>query len=62
MTLIILCLLAELSRRKGAFVTFVVVDPSEMLLEAGEALRCTTEALRLFAVAAGYGQACSLYT
>ncbi|XP_056122321.1 RNA polymerase II-associated protein 1 [Rhinichthys klamathensis goyatoka] len=40
----------------------VVVDPSEMLLEAGEALRCTTEALRLFAVAAGYGQACSLYT
>lgn len=41
---------------------FVVVDPSEMLLEAGEALRCTTEALRLFAVAAGYGQACSLYT
>lgn len=41
---------------------FVVVEPSEMLLEAGEALRCSTEALRLFAVAAGYGQACSLYT
>ncbi|XP_059376536.1 RNA polymerase II-associated protein 1-like [Carassius carassius] len=41
---------------------FVVVEPSEMLLEAGEALRCSTEALRLFAVAASYGQACSLYT
>ncbi|ROL44981.1 RNA polymerase II-associated protein 1 [Anabarilius grahami] len=40
---------------------FVVVEPSEMLLEAGEALRCSTEVLRLFAVAAGYGQACSLY-
>ncbi len=33
-----------------------------MLLEAGEALRCSTEALRLFAVAASYGQACNLYT
>uniref|UniRef100_A0A671R2D2 RNA polymerase II-associated protein 1-like n=1 Tax=Sinocyclocheilus anshuiensis TaxID=1608454 RepID=A0A671R2D2_9TELE len=41
---------------------FVVVEPSEMLLEAGEALRCSTEALRLFAVAASYGQACNLYT
>ncbi|XP_052009874.1 RNA polymerase II-associated protein 1 [Xyrauchen texanus] len=41
---------------------FVVVEPSEMLLEEGEALRCSTEALRLFAVAASYGQACSLYT
>uniref|UniRef100_A0A671N8Y1 RNA polymerase II-associated protein 1-like n=1 Tax=Sinocyclocheilus anshuiensis TaxID=1608454 RepID=A0A671N8Y1_9TELE len=41
---------------------FVVVEPSEMLLEAGEALRCSTEVLRLFAVAASYGQACNLYT
>ncbi|KAK2878391.1 hypothetical protein Q8A67_019182 [Cirrhinus molitorella] len=41
---------------------FVVVEPLEMLLEAGEALRCSTEALRLFAVAASYGQACNLYT
>uniref|UniRef100_A0A8C1KES3 RNA polymerase II-associated protein 1-like n=1 Tax=Cyprinus carpio TaxID=7962 RepID=A0A8C1KES3_CYPCA len=41
---------------------FVVVEPSEMLLETGEALRCSTEALRLFAVAASYGQACNLYT
>ncbi|XP_043119480.1 RNA polymerase II-associated protein 1 isoform X2 [Puntigrus tetrazona] len=41
---------------------FVAVEPSEMLMEAGEALRCSTEALRLFAVAASYGQACNLYT
>ncbi len=41
---------------------FVVVEPSELLLEAEEALRCSTEALRLFAVAASYGQACNLYT
>ncbi|XP_034078479.1 RNA polymerase II-associated protein 1 [Gymnodraco acuticeps] len=37
------------------------VDPSELLLEPAEALRITTEALRLWAVAAGYGQACKLY-
>ena len=37
------------------------VDPSELLLDPAEALRITTEALRLWAVAAGYGQACKLY-
>lgn len=47
---------------KAVLSRFVVVEPSEMLLEAGEALRCSTEALRLFAVAASYGQACNLYT
>ncbi|KAM9341123.1 RNA polymerase II-associated protein 1 [Symphorus nematophorus] len=36
-------------------------EPSELLLEATEALRITTEAYRLWAVAAGYGQACQLY-
>ncbi|XP_056249486.1 RNA polymerase II-associated protein 1 [Seriola aureovittata] len=36
-------------------------EPSELLLESTEALRITTEAYRLWAVAAGYGQACSLY-
>ncbi|XP_054470154.1 RNA polymerase II-associated protein 1 [Anoplopoma fimbria] len=36
-------------------------DPSELLLEPTEALRITTEAYRLWAVAAGYGQACKLY-
>lgn len=36
-------------------------EPSEMLLDLSEALRITTEAYRLWAVAAGYGQACKLY-
>uniref|UniRef100_A0A3Q3WTG5 Uncharacterized protein n=1 Tax=Mola mola TaxID=94237 RepID=A0A3Q3WTG5_MOLML len=36
-------------------------EPSELLLELSEALRITTEAYRLWAVAAGYGQACKLY-
>lgn len=37
-------------------------EPAELLLEKSEALRITTEAYRLWAVAAGYGQACKLYT
>ncbi|KAM3594246.1 uncharacterized protein V6R79_004737 [Siganus canaliculatus] len=37
-------------------------EPAELLLEVTEALRITTEAYRLWAVAAGYGQACKLYT
>ncbi|XP_070836075.1 RNA polymerase II-associated protein 1 [Chaetodon trifascialis] len=36
-------------------------EPSELLLEPTEAVRITTEAYRLWAVAAGYGQACKLY-
>ncbi|KAF7201753.1 RNA polymerase II-associated protein 1 isoform X2 [Nothobranchius furzeri] len=36
-------------------------DPSELLLEPSEALSITTEAYRLWAVAAAYGQACRLY-
>lgn len=36
-------------------------EPTELLLEPAEALRVTTEAYRLWAVAAGYGQACKLY-
>ncbi|XP_029316428.1 LOW QUALITY PROTEIN: RNA polymerase II-associated protein 1 [Cottoperca gobio] len=36
-------------------------EPSELLLEPAAALRVTTEAFRLWAVAAGYGQACKLY-
>ncbi|XP_035608488.1 RNA polymerase II-associated protein 1 [Oncorhynchus keta] len=37
-------------------------EPSELLLEPEEALRVSTEAYRLWAVAASYGQACNLYT
>ncbi|XP_030575398.1 RNA polymerase II-associated protein 1 [Archocentrus centrarchus] len=36
-------------------------EPDELLLEPTEALRITTEAYRLWAVAASYGQACKLY-
>ncbi|XP_053701075.1 RNA polymerase II-associated protein 1 [Synchiropus splendidus] len=36
-------------------------EPSELLLEPTEALKVTTEAFRLWAVAAGYGQACDIY-
>ncbi|KAK9533712.1 hypothetical protein VZT92_008813 [Zoarces viviparus] len=36
-------------------------EPGELLLEPAEALRLSTEAYRLWAVAAGYGQACKLY-
>uniref|UniRef100_A0A8P4K9G2 RNA polymerase II associated protein 1 n=1 Tax=Dicentrarchus labrax TaxID=13489 RepID=A0A8P4K9G2_DICLA len=36
-------------------------EPGELLLEPTEALRISTEAYRLWAVAVGYGQACKLY-
>ncbi|XP_061650086.1 RNA polymerase II-associated protein 1 isoform X1 [Phyllopteryx taeniolatus] len=36
-------------------------EPSELLLEPHETIRITTEAYRMWAVAAGYGQACDLY-
>ncbi|KAI4900398.1 hypothetical protein NFI96_017778 [Prochilodus magdalenae] len=40
----------------------LAAEPSELLLEPAEAICCNTEALRLWAVAASYGQACNLYT
>uniref|UniRef100_A0A087XIT2 RNA polymerase II associated protein 1 n=1 Tax=Poecilia formosa TaxID=48698 RepID=A0A087XIT2_POEFO len=36
-------------------------EPSELLMEPNEALRIATEAYRLWAAAAAYGQACQLY-
>lgn len=36
-------------------------EPNELLMEPMDVLRITTEAYRLWAVAAGYGQACQLY-
>uniref|UniRef100_A0A8B9KI32 RNA polymerase II associated protein 1 n=1 Tax=Astyanax mexicanus TaxID=7994 RepID=A0A8B9KI32_ASTMX len=39
---------------------FLAAEHQELLLEPGEAFLCSTEALRLWAVAASYGQACSL--
>ncbi|XP_069064861.1 RNA polymerase II-associated protein 1 isoform X3 [Pleurodeles waltl] len=40
---------------------FVAEDPQDLPLQRGEALKLSTEAFRLWAVAAGYGQACELY-
>lgn len=39
----------------------LTAEPNELLMEPKEALKITTEAYRLWAVAAGYGQACQLY-
>uniref|UniRef100_A0AAY4C7R7 RNA polymerase II associated protein 1 n=1 Tax=Denticeps clupeoides TaxID=299321 RepID=A0AAY4C7R7_9TELE len=39
----------------------LVVEPQELMLETEEAFQCSTEAFRLWAVAASYGQSCSLY-
>ncbi|KAI1895656.1 hypothetical protein AGOR_G00108470 [Albula goreensis] len=39
----------------------LALEPQDMLLEPGEAVRIGIEALRLWAVAASYGQACDLY-
>ncbi|XP_063040507.1 RNA polymerase II-associated protein 1 [Engraulis encrasicolus] len=40
----------------------LAVEPSELLLEPGEAISCSTEAFRMWAVAASYGQACNIYS
>uniref|UniRef100_A0A4W4GHQ7 RNA polymerase II associated protein 1 n=1 Tax=Electrophorus electricus TaxID=8005 RepID=A0A4W4GHQ7_ELEEL len=40
---------------------FLAMEPSVLLLEPGEAICCSTEALRLWAVSASYGQASKLY-
>lgn len=40
---------------------FVAEDPQDLPLQHKEALKLSTEAFRLWAVAAGYGQACDLY-
>ncbi|XP_048342038.1 RNA polymerase II-associated protein 1 [Sphaerodactylus townsendi] len=40
---------------------FVAEDPEDLSLRREEAIRLSTEAFRLWAVAAGYGQACDLY-
>uniref|UniRef100_A0A8C6YVK1 RNA polymerase II associated protein 1 n=1 Tax=Nothoprocta perdicaria TaxID=30464 RepID=A0A8C6YVK1_NOTPE len=46
---------------KSRLSRFVAEDPAELLLPREEALRLSTEAFRLWAVAAAYGQACDLY-
>ncbi|NXA36352.1 RPAP1 protein, partial [Eudromia elegans] len=46
---------------KSRLSRFVAEDPLDLLLPREEAIRLSTEAFRLWAVAAGYGQACDLY-
>ncbi|NXC39568.1 RPAP1 protein, partial [Penelope pileata] len=46
---------------KSRIIRFTAEDPQDLLLPREEAIRLSTEAFRLWAVAAGYGQACDLY-
>nr|XP_056707727.1 RNA polymerase II-associated protein 1 [Euleptes europaea] len=46
---------------KNRLSRFVAEDPKDLSLRREEAIRLSTEAFRLWAVAAGYGQACDLY-
>ncbi|XP_062973760.1 RNA polymerase II-associated protein 1 [Elgaria multicarinata webbii] len=46
---------------KSRLSRFVAEDPKDLPLRLEEAIKMTTEAFRLWAVAAGYGQACDLY-
>ncbi|XP_075568155.1 RNA polymerase II-associated protein 1 isoform X2 [Pelecanus crispus] len=46
---------------KNRLSRFIAEDPLDLLLPREEAIRLSTEAFRLWAVAAGYGQACDLY-
>jgi len=46
---------------KNRLSRFIAEDPRDLLLPREEAIRLSTEAFRLWAVAAGYGQACDLY-
>ncbi|NXF83091.1 RPAP1 protein, partial [Sclerurus mexicanus] len=47
---------------KSRLSRFIAEDPLDLLLPREEAIRLSTEAFRLWAVAAGYGQACDLYS
>uniref|UniRef100_A0A8C8SVJ9 RNA polymerase II associated protein 1 n=1 Tax=Pelusios castaneus TaxID=367368 RepID=A0A8C8SVJ9_9SAUR len=46
---------------KSRLSRFIAEDPQDLPLRREEALRLSTEAFRLWAVAAGYGQSCDLY-
>ncbi|XP_068802040.1 RNA polymerase II-associated protein 1 isoform X4 [Struthio camelus] len=46
---------------KSCLSRFIAEDPLDLLLPKEEAIRLSTEAFRLWAVAAGYSQACDLY-
>lgn len=46
---------------KSRLSRFIAEDPLDLPLPREEAVRLSAEAFRLWAVAAGYGQACDLY-
>ncbi|XP_066487834.1 RNA polymerase II-associated protein 1 isoform X2 [Tiliqua scincoides] len=46
---------------KSQLSRFVAEDPKDLSLRIEEAIKMSTEAFRLWAVSAGYGQACDLY-
>ncbi|XP_067414049.1 RNA polymerase II-associated protein 1 isoform X2 [Emydura macquarii macquarii] len=46
---------------KSRLSRFIAEDPQDLPLRREEAIRLSTEAFRLWAVAAGYGQSCDLY-
>uniref|UniRef100_A0A8D2KXG8 RNA polymerase II associated protein 1 n=1 Tax=Varanus komodoensis TaxID=61221 RepID=A0A8D2KXG8_VARKO len=46
---------------KSRLSRFIAEDPKDLPLRKEEAIKMNTEAFRLWAVAAGYGQACDLY-
>ncbi|XP_038260584.1 RNA polymerase II-associated protein 1 isoform X9 [Dermochelys coriacea] len=46
---------------KSRLSRFIAEDPQDVPLRREEAIRLSTEAFRLWAVAAGYGQSCDLY-
>ncbi|XP_039597354.1 RNA polymerase II-associated protein 1 [Polypterus senegalus] len=46
---------------RARLLRFIAVEPEDLLLEACEAKKLSLEALRMWCVAAGYGQACDLY-
>ncbi|NWT00631.1 RPAP1 protein, partial [Mionectes macconnelli] len=47
---------------KSRLSRFIAEDPRDLLLPREEAVRLSMEAFRLWAVAAGYGQGCDLYS
>ncbi|XP_074921558.1 RNA polymerase II-associated protein 1 isoform X4 [Chelonoidis abingdonii] len=47
---------------KSRLSRFIAEDPQDLSLRREEAIRLSTEAFRLWAVAAGYGQCCDLYS
>lgn len=59
--LFFICFQLNKFEMKSRLIRFIAEDPQDLLLPKEEAIRLSTEAFRLWAVAAGYGQACDIY-